>query len=497
MALMENPPDHDPAKLPEGIAPLGAPEIVPYPNAGRRFSARRPWSNGEIVAWVVIVAAVLCVAVGNGLAKESGGASAGGSEMLPLCRYIVGLNHVIKMLESSGGGGRGGGTILGGKELEQLTAQVDKAAKTPPDRLRAAIVHGEIEGRDAALIRVDSLGEVYPSLTMDAQMARQIYEEGGVPRGRVGEDFAQRYGWFAHLAASAGKADSDPERAGVIHAALGTMAAMAAAAVMALAGGGVGLVLLIIAIVFLMTGRIKPLFAAEGVGEGARLPADRRTYGEAFALFIGLFAAFSVFGLVLNMMAFRLPLAVRVAALPVAFGAGALWPVLRGQSWKQWRAVVGLHAGRGIVREILAGLLGYLAGFPIFLAGVIVTVILVSVSGANPTHPINDELGGGPWVLLEVFVLASLWAPVTEELMFRGTLFGHLRERFGWWISAPVVALIFAAIHPQGWAAIPALASLALVLAGIREWRGSIIGCMAAHALHNTMTLVVVYFMLS
>jgi membrane protease YdiL (CAAX protease family) len=75
--------------------------------------------------------------------------------------------------------------------------------------------------------------------------------------------------------------------------------------------------------------------------------------------------------------------------------------------------------------------------------------------------------------------------------MFRGALFAHLRERFPWWIAAPAMAVIFALMHPQSWIALPVLAAIAIVFAGIREWRGSIIGCMAAHAVHNGLALAV------
>jgi membrane protease YdiL (CAAX protease family) len=78
--------------------------------------------------------------------------------------------------------------------------------------------------------------------------------------------------------------------------------------------------------------------------------------------------------------------------------------------------------------------------------------------------------------------------------MFRGALFHHLRRRRPWLVSAPLTALIFAMLHPQGWVTVPALGSIAIVLAGLREWRGSIIAPMAAHALNNflAVTLAVV-----
>jgi membrane protease YdiL (CAAX protease family) len=191
---------------------------------------------------------------------------------------------------------------------------------------------------------------------------------------------------------------------------------------------------------------------------------------------------------------------VRLATNPqvlLAVFAGLAWPLFRGQSFAQWRAATGFHTGRGLFREIFAGILGYLTGFPILVAGALITLLLVRFSNADASHPIIKELNAGPGILALIFLAASVWAPVTEELLFRGALFASLRERFGWWISAPIVALIFAAIHPQGWAAVPALAAIAIVFAGIREWRGSILGCITAHALHNSTALLIALLILT
>jgi membrane protease YdiL (CAAX protease family) len=55
--------------------------------------------------------------------------------------------------------------------------------------------------------------------------------------------------------------------------------------------------------------------------------------------------------------------------------------------------------------------------------------------------------------------------------------------------AALLVALIFAVIHPQGLAAVPVLGALAVSFALIREWRGSLVGPMVAHALNNGTVL--------
>jgi membrane protease YdiL (CAAX protease family) len=53
------------------------------------------------------------------------------------------------------------------------------------------------------------------------------------------------------------------------------------------------------------------------------------------------------------------------------------------------------------------------------------------------------------------------------------------------------VAFVFAALHPQGWTAIPVLMSIAVVLGILREWRGSSIASMTAHALNNAAVTLV------
>jgi membrane protease YdiL (CAAX protease family) len=54
-------------------------------------------------------------------------------------------------------------------------------------------------------------------------------------------------------------------------------------------------------------------------------------------------------------------------------------------------------------------------------------------------------------------------------------------------ISGLISSLIFAAVHPQGWTAIPVLGAIGFVLASIREWRGTFIASATAHALNNAV----------
>lgn len=176
---------------------------------------------------------------------------------------------------------------------------------------------------------------------------------------------------------------------------------------------------------------------------------------------------------------------------------GIFWPALRGVPMRAMMRDLGLHTGDGIWTEVRAGIVGYCAVLPFFAGGVLVMFALqygfakLGMDVAPPAHP--DMVGLGEISVQKrilVLVMAGVFAPITEELMFRGAIFRGLRERWSFWPSAVVLALIFAAIHPQGTLAIPPLAALAIGFAGLREWRDSLIAPTLAHAIHNS-TLVI------
>jgi membrane protease YdiL (CAAX protease family) len=134
--------------------------------------------------------------------------------------------------------------------------------------------------------------------------------------------------------------------------------------------------------------------------------------------------------------------------------------------------------------------MAYIGGLVFIVPCVVMSYLMIRILGSNPVHPIMTPLlEGNRWQVLGFYGIACILAPVTEETMFRGILFHHLRNRWSWLSTAIIVSFIFAVLHPQGWAAVPALGGIAIVLTGIREWRGSLIAPVAAHALNNFLAL--------
>lgn len=86
--------------------------------------------------------------------------------------------------------------------------------------------------------------------------------------------------------------------------------------------------------------------------------------------------------------------------------------------------------------------------------------------------------------------LASVVAPVAEELFFRGFIFGTLARRYGAIVAFTTTVVIFAGAHlPQTWGAWGGLTAIVLTgvgLTALRLWTGSTLVPAVAHLAHNS-----------
>lgn len=185
-------------------------------------------------------------------------------------------------------------------------------------------------------------------------------------------------------------------------------------------------------------------------------------------------------------------------ALQAATVATIFWPIARGMTFDRWKREIGFVAPRGVFREIGAGIAAYIAAVPLYigLAIVVVTITLIwerlkqQLFQMEPALPesnrITEILGEGG--LLGFFILllmATIWAPLVEESIFRGAVYRHLRRRLGLLASAAISALVFAGLHGYIIQGVLMVASLGFFFAIMREWRGSIIPGITAHFIHN------------
>lgn len=116
--------------------------------------------------------------------------------------------------------------------------------------------------------------------------------------------------------------------------------------------------------------------------------------------------------------------------------------------------------------------------------------------GVQAQEPLVPLFGEGVGALVSALVVASLLAPLVEEVVFRGFLFGGLRARLspGW--AAVVSGAIFGAVHLQPYA-FPVLFLLGVLLALLYHRSGSLWPAILMHFCINFFAVLVQYVALS
>jgi len=105
------------------------------------------------------------------------------------------------------------------------------------------------------------------------------------------------------------------------------------------------------------------------------------------------------------------------------------------------------------------------------------------------TPPMNDAytqlLTKATWpTFLLNLGLAGVLAPVIEETLFRGIIFGALMSYCGKWIAGAISAAMFSGLHMQAYGFVPRFI-LGLVLAHLYARYRSLYPAVALHALNN------------
>ncbi|MEM1330357.1 MAG: type II CAAX endopeptidase family protein [Planctomycetota bacterium] len=390
----------------------------------------------------------------------------------------------------------------------RFAGEITKTARAPEDLARAAVLLGELTGTDAALSELEKLGtkleedsEYAPGLDIDLVELRTIYESGPESLDdSQRERLVTRLGWVGELALTHGPngPSADDEARSLLLSGGHQIVAIAVGG-FALLGTAfaVGLALLVIALVRASSGSLRPAFRKPPVGGSL--------YLELFAVFAWGFFAVQILSGLLGMLAppgtaVYIGMTLQWSLL----GLVVVYPAIRSVPGKTSRAQLGLHKGQGVLKEIGAGVLGYLAGVPIYLGALLVTMVLILVwtyvqrtvlgidDPAPPSNPLGDMVSGGTALQVALlFALAVIWAPIVEELVFRGGLFRHMRSRVAWPIAAVGSTIAFALMHGYAVPLLLPVATLGVIFGAMREWRDSLIAPMTAHFIHNFVTLSV------
>ncbi len=172
------------------------------------------------------------------------------------------------------------------------------------------------------------------------------------------------------------------------------------------------------------------------------------------------------------------------AAVQLATALGFLLvPILIATRWGE--SSVGVALRRLGVRVFHPGALKWmLAAIGAYL---VFAAIYAGIFGSPHQEDIAESFGAIPVQILLIVIAA----PVSEEVCFRGLVFGGLRTRLPRIAAALISGLVFGGLHATtGVTAVPPLIFFGFLLALLYEKTGSIVPGILLHMLNNAVALI-------
>ena len=458
-----------------------------------------------LIPWVVVLLVVALILNRNHLLPARApvvNPEAGANQVLDNNEPLMAETVAAKLLW--------GVQILSRVPPSDVIKQLEPALKNqgPRGAIALAIVEASTVGSPAALKRLEEISKSATDAGLKSTM--DIVEDWVRRRAKdplapitdeARKTIKSQIGWFATIP---GNAPPSPEDAEFwVREPLSYFGKLVSFAMR------IGLASLIV-IALIASGLVALIFlwirgSRGALGPGLNDPGEESLeaspiFMETFALWIAVFFSLN-FAVSYWVVPTSLANSLIVSILVQITSLGALaWPLARGMSFTKMREMLGLSPSDLSLKEIPAGIFGTLAFWPVMLVLLCLTAGLIQSfpDAPTPEHPLPMQLAKGSrldwW--LGVFA-AVVMAPIVEEIFFRGFLFRHLREssrlagvRPSFWISALMSSILFAAVHPQGILGLPALGGLATLFCLLRETRNSLVASIAAHAMGNGTTLL-------
>jgi uncharacterized protein len=133
--------------------------------------------------------------------------------------------------------------------------------------------------------------------------------------------------------------------------------------------------------------------------------------------------------------------------------------------------------------------LGLAFGFGGLALTIPASIVYVAIVGEDATSAVGDAFGGiraGPALAALVLVIVVFIAPMCEEILYRGLLWGGLEKIAGRWVALPVSTLIFAIAHFE-FTRTPLLFIVAIPIAVARLYTGRLLPSIVAHQVNNLL----------
>lgn len=145
----------------------------------------------------------------------------------------------------------------------------------------------------------------------------------------------------------------------------------------------------------------------------------------------------------------------------------------------KWKPAPGI-AGKG-----LAAVLIYSIAMIVFEYGL--SELVSRFTDAEEANQVISEYFEFGNIVLAI-ILVVIITPLVEEMLFRGTIFGGLRERYGFWTAAIISSLVFAVMHLNPWSIVCTFI-IGMFYALLFEKTGSLIYSMLGHGINNLIAV--------
>lgn len=198
-----------------------------------------------------------------------------------------------------------------------------------------------------------------------------------------------------------------------------------------------------------------------------------------------------------NNIVIRVGVQTVVSALMLFLAIGLPWLINRhGTTWRDILNGIGWKdhpSTDNLLRLMVVAIIYYVT---IVLVGYLVEWMAMVITGHNvmsQTQDIGYAATGNNWpqVIAILFLLVVI-TPLAEETLFRGYLFGHIRQLASFPAAAIIVSLIFAIMHGQLNVGITTFA-LSMYSCYLREKTGSIWSSIGLHAIANGVAAYLTY----
>lgn len=166
-------------------------------------------------------------------------------------------------------------------------------------------------------------------------------------------------------------------------------------------------------------------------------------------------------------------------------------PYLINKKFKTDREELGLN-GLPTWTDIGLAPIGYIAATLLAL-GLVSIFSLFPWFNATETQDVGANLIATGWDRALAFIRLVIIAPIAEELVFRGWLYGKLRAKVAMPIAIFLVSLLFGIVHGQ-WNVGVNVFAMSIILCGLREVTGTIYAGILMHMIKNAIALAILIF---